>query len=68
MEKPATKSKFQVQDAGAVPLIAKDISHVDAPLKRQVCSCLAQIAKHSVDLAEVVLDYLLVFFCFIISD
>merc|ERR1712083_260133 len=43
-------------DAGAVSLLAKDISHNDAPLKRQVCSCLAQIAKHSVDLAEVVVE------------
>merc|ERR1711988_1969772 len=45
-----------VVDAGAVSLLAKDISHNDAPLKRQVCSCLAQIAKHSVDLAEVVVE------------
>merc|ERR1719272_2221877 len=45
-----------VVDAGAVSLLSKDISHSDAPLKRQVCSCLAQIAKHSVDLAEVVVE------------
>merc|ERR1711981_1020749 len=45
-----------VVDAGAVSLLAKDISHIDAPLKRQVCSCLSQIAKHSVDLAEVVVE------------
>ena len=32
------------------------ISHPDAQLKRQVCSCLAQIAKHTVDLAEVVVE------------
>merc|ERR1712216_890100 len=32
------------------------IQHPDAKLKRQVCSCLAQIAKHSVDLAEVVVE------------
>merc|ERR1712060_656653 len=36
--------------------LAEDIGHPDAPLKRQVCSCLAQIAKHSVDLAEVVVE------------
>jgi len=32
------------------------IVHPDAKLKRQVCSCLAQIAKHSVDLAEVIVE------------
>lgn len=32
------------------------ITHNDSKLKRQVCSCLAQIAKHSVDLAEVVVE------------
>merc|ERR1719272_1999059 len=45
-----------VVDAGAVSLLSKDISHSDAPFKRQVCSCLALIAKHSVDLAEVVVE------------
>merc|ERR1712217_585122 len=45
-----------VVDAGAVSLLAKDISHNDAALKRQVCSALSQIAKHSVDLAEVVVE------------
>jgi hypothetical protein len=32
------------------------IGHPDGKLKRQVCSCLSQIAKHSVDLAEVVVE------------
>lgn len=32
------------------------IQHPDAKLKRQVCSVLSQIAKHSVDLAEVVVE------------
>ncbi len=40
-------------DAGAVAYLAPLIQHDDSKLKRQVCSCLAQIAKHSVDLAEV---------------
>merc|ERR1712199_130746 len=35
---------------------SSDISHVDAPLKRQAAADLAQIAKHSVDLAEVVVE------------
>lgn len=32
------------------------MQHDDGKLKRQVCSALAQIAKHSVDLAEVVVE------------
>lgn len=28
----------------------------DGKLKRQVCSCLSQVAKHSIDLAEVVVE------------
>jgi hypothetical protein len=32
------------------------VQHEDAKLKRQVCACLAQIAKHEVDLAEVVVE------------
>jgi 3-methyladenine DNA glycosylase AlkD len=45
-----------VVDAGAVAYLAPLIQHPDAKLKRQVCSALAQIAKHSVDLAEVVVE------------
>ena len=45
-----------VVDAGAVAYLAPLIQHDDGKLKRQVCSCLAQIAKHSVDLAEVVVE------------
>merc|ERR1712072_1380830 len=45
-----------VVDAGAVAYLAPLIVHPDAKLKRQVCSCLAQIAKHSVDLAEVIVE------------
>jgi len=36
--------------------LASLISHPDPQLKRNVCSCLAQIAKHTVDLAEVVVE------------
>lgn len=43
----------QVVDAGAVSLIARELGHSDSGLKRQVCSCLGQVAKHNVDLAEV---------------
>lgn len=43
-------------DQGAVPYLAALISHPDAQLKRYVCQCLAQIAKHTVDLAEVVVE------------
>lgn len=43
-------------DAGAVAYLAPLIQSVDGNLKRQVCSALAQIAKHSVELAEVVVE------------
>ncbi len=43
-------------DGGAVGYLAPLIAHDDAKLKRQVCSCLAMVAKHSVDLAEVVVE------------
>lgn len=36
--------------------LAPLISNKDAKLKRQVCSCLSQIAKHSVELAELVVE------------
>ena len=39
--------------AGAVAYLAPLIVNPDSKLKRQVCSCLAQIAKHSTELAEV---------------
>ena len=39
-----------------MPYLAALISHPDAQLKRYVCQCLAQIAKHTVDLAEVVVE------------
>lgn len=32
------------------------IQHADGKLKRQVCSALSQIAKHSVDMAEVIVE------------
>lgn len=43
-------------DGGAIAYIAPLINNVDSKLKRQVCSALAQIAKHSVDLAELVVE------------
>jgi len=45
-----------VVDAGAVAYLAPLIQSVDGKLKRHVCACLAQIAKHSVELAEVVVE------------
>lgn len=45
-----------VAGAGAIPHLAALISHTDAKLKRQVCSCLSQISKHNVDLAESVVE------------
>lgn len=43
-------------DAGAVPFLAQLINHQDSQLKRQVCSCLANIARHTLDLAEAVVE------------
>ena len=43
-------------DAGAVPFLAQLINHQDAQLKRQVCSCLANICRHIPDPAEIVVD------------
>ncbi len=45
-----------VVDAGAVAHLAGLISNQDAKLKRQVFSALSQISKHSVDLAEMVVE------------
>lgn len=41
-------------DAGAVPFLSALIQHHDAKLKEHVCNCLANIARHTIDLAEVV--------------
>ena len=45
-----------VVDAGAVPFLTQLINHQDAQLKRQVCSCLANIARHTQDLADNVVN------------
>lgn len=37
-------------------MLAPLINSKDPKLKRQVCSCLGQIAKHSVELAELVVE------------
>jgi hypothetical protein len=39
-----------------VPFLAQLINHQDSQLKRQVCSCLANISRHTIDLAETVVD------------
>lgn len=39
-----------------MPFLAQLINHQDAQLKRQVCSCLANIARHTLDLAEAVIE------------
>ena len=46
----------QVVDGGAIAYLAQLIASDDAKLKRQVFSAFAQIAKHSVDLAELVVE------------
>ena len=43
-------------DSGAIVYLGPLIQNQDAKLKRQVCTALAQIAKHSVDLAELVVE------------
>lgn len=43
-------------DANSIAFIAPLLSNLDAKLRRQVCSALSQIAKHTVDLAETVVD------------
>ena len=45
-----------VVDNGAIAYIAPLIQSPDAKLKRQVCSCLSQIARHNFDLAELVVE------------
>ncbi len=42
-------------DEGATPFLVQLINHSDAQLKRQVCSCLANISRHNPDLAEIVM-------------
>lgn len=42
--------------AGAVAYLAPLVLKQEPKLKRQVCCALAQIAKHSVDMAEVVVE------------
>ena len=44
------------EHAGAVAYLAPLVLNQDPKLKRQVCCALAQIAKHSVDMAEVVVE------------
>ena len=43
-------------DAGAIAHLTPLLGHPDAKLKRQVTSVLGQIAKHTVDLAEAVVE------------
>ncbi|ORY23189.1 ARM repeat-containing protein [Rhizoclosmatium globosum] len=45
-----------VVDANTIPFIAPLLGNPDAKLRRQVCSALSQISKHTVDLAETVVD------------
>ncbi len=53
---PCIQLAQMVVDAGAVAHLAGLISSQDAKLKRQVFSALSQISKHSVDLAEMVVE------------
>ncbi|KAJ1549154.1 Sperm-associated antigen 6 [Cladochytrium tenue] len=43
-------------DSNSVTFIAPLLANTDSKLRRQVCSALSQISKHSVDLAETVVD------------
>ena len=43
-------------DAGAIAYLSQLIDSEDAKLKRQVFSALSQIAKHTVELAELVVE------------
>lgn len=43
-------------DAEAIPNVTPLIENTDGKLKRQVCSCLSHIAKHTVELAELVVE------------
>jgi hypothetical protein len=45
-----------VVDAEAIQNLTPLIESTDAKLKRQVCACLSHIAKHSVELAEAVVE------------
>lgn len=49
-------SEHMCEHAGAVAYLAPLVLNQDPKLKRQVCCALAQIAKHSVDMAEVVVE------------
>ncbi len=53
---PAAQLAQVVVDAGTVAYLVPMTTHPDGKLKRQVCSCLSQIAKHSVDLAETIVE------------
>lgn len=43
-------------DAGAITYLSPLVKSQDAKLKRQVLSCLSQISKHTVELAELVVE------------
>jgi len=45
-----------VVDADTIHFITMYITQLDNKLQRQICSCLAHIAKHNIDLAESVVD------------
>ncbi len=45
-----------VASSGAVPHLVAAVKHSDPKLKRQACNALAQVAKHTVELAEIVVE------------
>lgn len=49
-------NQYSVNLPGAVPLLAPLVVSPEARLRRNACCALAQIAKHSMDLAEVVVE------------
>jgi len=45
-----------VKDAGAIPLLVICLSHSEITLKRIAANALGEIAKHSQELAQLVVD------------
>ena len=53
---PSLQLAQTVVDAGAIAHLAQLVGSKDAKLKRQLFSALSQVAKHTVELAEMVVE------------
>ena len=53
---PSLQLAQTVVDAGAIAHLAQLVGSKDAKLKRQLFSALSQVAKHTVELAELVVE------------